>query len=186
MRQSVVAAALVAVMFSALAGCHHKPPQAPPPPPPAPATPPPAPPPPPEAPKVEDEYTRISKMDAAEIDKLGLFTEIHFDFDKSDLREPDREILAKNADTLKKYNFLKVTVEGHCDERGTAEYNLALGERRAKAAFDYLVSLGVPAERLKTVSYGKEVPLCADHNEDCWARNRRDHFTVTGKTTPTP
>jgi len=74
-----------------------------------------------------------------------------------------------------------VTIEGHADERGTVEYNLALGERRAKAAYDYLVSLGVAADRLKTVSYGKEVPLCQQSTEDCWARNRRDHFAVTGK-----
>jgi len=77
--------------------------------------------------------------------------------------------------------FLLLTVEGHCDERGTVEYNLALGERRARAAHDYLVSLGVPASRLKSVSYGKEAPLCRDSNEDCWARNRRAHFTMTGK-----
>ena len=74
---------------------------------------------------------------------------------------------------LKKYDFLRVTVEGHCDERGTVEYNLALGERRAKAAFDYLVSLGVPADRLKTVSYGKEVPVCSESTEACWQKNRR-------------
>ncbi len=73
-------------------------------------------------------------------------------------------------------------MEGHCDERGTVEYNLALGERRARAAYDYLVSLGVPADRLKTVSYGKEVPVCTESTEDCWARNRRARFTVTGKT----
>ena len=87
---------------------------------------------------------------------------IHFDFDKADMREGDRAVLAKNAEVLKKFDFLKVTVEGHCDERGTVEYNLALGERRAKAAYDYLVSLGVPADRLKTVSYGKEIPVCSE------------------------
>jgi peptidoglycan-associated lipoprotein len=184
MKQSVVAAALVAVAFAALTGCHHTKPQAPPPPPPpAPATPPPAPAPPPTAPPM-DEYTRIKGMDTAEIDKLGLFADIRFDFDKADLREADRQTLAKNADNLKKFDFLKVKVEGHADERGTVEYNLALGERRAKASYDYLVSLGVPAQRLTMVSYGKEVPLCTEHTEDCWARNRRDHFTVTGKTTP--
>jgi peptidoglycan-associated lipoprotein len=73
-------------------------------------------------------------------------------------------------------------VEGHCDERGSVEYNLALGERRAKAAYDYLSSLGVASDRMKTVSYGKEVPLCQEATEECWARNRRDHFAVTGKT----
>jgi peptidoglycan-associated lipoprotein len=184
MRQSVVAAALVVALFAAVSGCHKTPPKAPPPPPPpAPATPPPAPAPPPTTPPV-DEYTRIKNMDTAEIDKLGLFADIRFEFDKADLRESDRQTLAKNADNLKKFDFLKVKVEGHADERGTVEYNLALGERRAKASYDYLVSLGVPAQRLTTVSYGKEVPLCTEHSEDCWARNRRDHFAVTGKTTP--
>jgi peptidoglycan-associated lipoprotein len=91
-------------------------------------------------------------------------------------------VLSKNADVLKKFDFLKVTLEGHCDERGTVEYNLALGERRAKAAYDYVVSLGVPADRLKTVSYGKEIQVCNDANEACWQRNRRAKFTVTGKT----
>ena len=79
-------------------------------------------------------------------------------------------------------DFLRITVEGQCDERGTVEYNLALGERRSRADYDYLVSLGVPADRLKTVSYGKEFPVCAASTEDCWQKNRRAHFTVTGKT----
>jgi peptidoglycan-associated lipoprotein len=121
-------------------------------------------------------------MSADEIDRLGLLTDIHFDYDKFDLREGDRQLLSKNAETLKRFDFIKITIEGHCDERGSVEYNLALGERRAKAAFDYLASLGVEAGRMKTVSYGKEVPLCQESNEDCWARNRRDHFAVTGKT----
>ena len=90
-------------------------------------------------------------------------------------------MLAKNAEVLKKFDFLRITVEGHCDERGTVEYNLSLGERRAKAAYDYLVSLGVPADRLKTVSYGKEITVCSEDTEDCWARNRRAKPTVTGK-----
>jgi peptidoglycan-associated lipoprotein len=184
MKKSVlIVLALTTVV--ALTGCKKKMPPAPPPPPPAaPETPPPAPPP---APKAEvapqvDEYARIRAMGADEIDRLGLLADIHFDFDKSDIREGDRAVLSKNADVLKKYDFLRVTVEGHCDERGTVEYNLALGERRAKAAYDYLVTLGVPAERLKTVSYGKEVPLCQESNETCWQRNRRAKFTVTGKT----
>ena len=92
---------------------------------------------------------------------------------------PTSPCSAKNADVLKKFDFLKVTVEGHCDERGSVEYNLALGERRAKAATDYLVGLGVPADRLRTVSYGKEVPVCSEHTEDCWARSRRAHFTIS-------
>ena len=129
-----------------------------------------------------DEYARLRAMSAEDLEKSGILSEVYFDFDKADIREADRATLAKNADALKRFDFLRVTVEGHCDERGTVEYNLALGERRAKAAFDYLVSLGVPAERLKTVSYGKEVPVCSQSSEDCWQRNRRAHFTVTGKT----
>jgi peptidoglycan-associated lipoprotein len=144
--------------------------------------PPPAPPPPapPTAPQV-DEYARIKAMSSDEIDRLGLLAEIHFDFDRADIREADRPVLSKNADVLKKFDFLLITVEGHCDERGTVEYNLALGERRSKAAYDYLVSLGVPANRLKTVSYGKEIQLCQEATEDCWFRNRRAKFTVSGK-----
>ena len=175
---------LAVVLTGALVGCGKTPPPAPPPPPPAaPATPPPAPPPPPKpdiAPQA-NEYERLKGMAVDEIDRAGLLEEIHFDFDKSDIRDADRPILSRNADNLKKFDFIRVTIEGHCDERGTVEYNLALGERRAKAAHDYLVSLGVPAERLKTVSYGKEIPVCHEASEDCWARNRRARFTVTGK-----
>jgi peptidoglycan-associated lipoprotein len=181
----VVLALTVATAFTA---CGKKTPPAPPAPPPpvAPEAPPPAPPPPPppkaEVAPVVDEYARLHAMSAEDIEKAALLKEVYFDFDKSDIREADRATLSKDADALKRFDFLRVTVEGHCDERGTVEYNLALGERRAKAAYDYLVSLGVPAERLKTVSYGKEVPVCTQSSEDCWQRNRRAHFTVTGKT----
>jgi len=181
-RQLCVLAVLISV--AGFAGCGHKGTRvaAPAPAPAAPATPPPAPAPeaPESAPPV-DEYARIKAMGSDEIDRLGLFADIHFDYDEYALRDADREVLNKNAEALKKFDFIKVTVEGHCDERGSVEYNLALGDRRAKAAFDYLVSLGVPAARLKTVSYGKEIPLCQDSNEECWSRNRRDHFSVTGK-----
>ena len=182
MKQTVVVALLATLAFAA---CGHPPkPSAPPPAPVAPATPPPAPPPSREAAPaaVVDDYVRLKAMSSEEIDRMGLLGEIHFDYDKADLREGDRAVLSKNAEVLKKFDFLKVTVEGHCDERGTVEYNLALGERRAKAAYDYVVSLGVPADRLKTVSYGKEVQVCNDANEACWQRNRRAKFTVTGKT----
>jgi peptidoglycan-associated lipoprotein len=147
----------------------------------APVAPPPAPAPAERArPAPVDEYERLKGMSAQEIDGLDLFGEIHFDFDRSDLREEDRALLEKNAEILRKFDFLSVTVEGHCDARGTVEYNLALGERRAKVTRDYLVSLGVPVPRLRSASYGKEAPLCRDSNEDCWARNRRAHFAVTG------
>jgi peptidoglycan-associated lipoprotein len=186
MRQTVLAVALAGLI--ALPACHKGgpkggPPPLPTPPPVAPATPPPAPEPPPsrEIAPVEDEYSRMRKMATDEIERMGLLSEIHFDYDRADIRDADRPALTKNADALKKFDFLRVTIEGHADERGTVEYNLALGERRAKAAHDYLVSLGVAPDRMKAVSYGKEVPLCQQSTEDCWARNRRDHFAVTGK-----
>ena len=94
-----------------------------------------------------DEYARMKEMATDEIDRMGLLKDIHFDYDSADLRDADRQVLAKNAEVLKKFDFLKITIEGHCDERGTVEYNLALGERRARAAYDYLVSLGVAADR---------------------------------------
>jgi peptidoglycan-associated lipoprotein len=178
------ALAVAVVLGLMLPGCGKKVPPPPPPAPPpvVPATPPPAPPPAPVADvKPLDEYGRLQGMDADQLDKMGLLAEIHFDLDSSDLREQDRQALTQNGEVLKKYDFLAITIEGHCDERGSVEYNLALGERRAKTAYDYLVSLGVPAQRLKPVSYGKEIPLCSESNEACWARNRRAHFTVTGK-----
>jgi peptidoglycan-associated lipoprotein len=180
MRQKPLLFAIM--LLAAIGACKKAPPPQPPAPPPAPATPPPAPTPPPDVAPQVDEYTRVKNMAVDEIDRLGLLQDIHFDFDRSDIREGDRQILSKNAETLKKFDFLEITVEGHADERGTVEYNLALGERRAKAAADYLISLGVAADRIKTVSYGKEVPLCQESTEDCWARNRRAHFAVTGKT----
>jgi len=104
-----------------------------------------------------------------------------FDYDKTDIRADARDVLAANATWLKKYPSVQLTVEGHTDERGTAQYNLALGDRRANAAKDYLVSLGVDASRVKTVSYGKERPFANGHDEDSWQKNRRAHFVVTGK-----
>ena len=178
--------ALILAM-AVLPACHHKPKGGPPtaaptPPPAVPAAPPPAPAPAAPEQPVVDEYERLRQTASDEIEKMGLLADIHFDYDKAELREGDRQILARNAETLKKFDFLRIKVEGHCDERGSVEYSLALGQRRATAAHDYLVSLGVGADRLETVSYGKEVPLCQESTEECWARNRRDHFAVTGKT----
>ena len=183
MKKSTLLAVLL-VAAAGLPGCGKKPAPQPPPPPVAPPTPAPAPTPVP-TPKpvaVEDDYTKFSKMSVDELDRLKLFESVHFDYDKFDLREADRKVLAQNAEKLKKFDFIKVKVEGHCDERGTAEYNTALGEKRAKAAYDYLVSLGVPAARLSAVSYGKEIPLCTESTESCWAQNRRGQFSVSGKT----
>ena len=180
MRHSTLAFALALAV--AVAGCGPKTPKpSPPAPPAAPETPPPAPQPPPEPAPTLNEYDTLRQKSIDELEKMGLLGDIHFDLDRADLRDPDRALLSQNADTLKKFDFLRITVEGHCDERGSVEYNLSLGERRAKAAYDYLVSLGVDASRLKTVSYGKEVPLCQESNEECWARNRRAHFAITGK-----
>ncbi len=100
----------------------------------------------------------------------------YFDYDKADIRPDARDALSKTADFLKGHPQFKVTIEGHCDERGSTEYNLALGQRRADAVKQYLVSLGVPADRLATVSFGKEKPFCQEHAEPCWQQNRRGHF----------
>jgi peptidoglycan-associated lipoprotein len=104
--------------------------------------------------------------------------DVYFDFDKYDIRPPDAKVLDANATWLKSNPNHLVLIEGHCDERGTNEYNLALGERRAKSAMNYLVSQGVQASRITIISYGEERPTCTQKNEDCWAKNRRAHFLV--------
>jgi peptidoglycan-associated lipoprotein len=106
---------------------------------------------------------------------------VFYALDSSDLDQAGQQVLNGNADVLRKYPSWVITIEGHCDERGTAEYNLALGERRALAAKTYLVSLGIPADRLRTVSYGKEFPFDPGHDEGAWSKNRRAHFVVTSK-----
>ncbi|HJU83259.1 MAG TPA: peptidoglycan-associated lipoprotein Pal [Holophagaceae bacterium] len=104
---------------------------------------------------------------------------IHFDFDKSDIKENDRATLQGIADFMKKFADVKIQIAGHCDERGTNEYNLALGNRRTASALAYLKSLGVDEARISTISYGKERPLCTESNEACWSQNRRDEFSVS-------
>jgi peptidoglycan-associated lipoprotein len=116
-----------------------------------------------------------------EINADSPLRDVPFDFDSAVLLDSARPILDQTAEWLRTYPTVTLLVEGHCDERGTVEYNLALGERRATAAFNYLVSLGIPASRLKTISYGKEFPLDPGHTEEAWARNRRAHFEVTSK-----
>ena len=106
----------------------------------------------------------------------GPLKEIYFDFDKYDLSSEARSILKANADWLRANPGVNVEIEGHCDERGTTEYNLALGAKRARSAMDYLVSLGVAPARIKTISYGEELPSCKEKNEDCYRKNRRDRF----------
>ena len=115
-------------------------------------------------------------------DLLAQTSDAFFDYDKSSLRPDARTALSQDATTLreifKDFQRAKVTVEGHCDERGSAEYNLALGDRRAKEARDYLVEFGVPSAQLTTISYGKERPQCTEHNEECWQKNRRAHLSA--------
>jgi peptidoglycan-associated lipoprotein len=108
----------------------------------------------------------------------GPLKEIRFDFDSYDLTSEARAILQANAAWLKANPSANVEIEGHCDERGTTEYNLALGAKRARAALDYLISLGIPATRIRTTSYGEELPLCKDSTENCYEKNRRDRFVA--------
>jgi peptidoglycan-associated lipoprotein len=111
----------------------------------------------------------------------SLLKDIHFNFDKYDIRPGDAAILKENAALLKKFPNVKIQIEGHCDARGTIEYNLALGERRANRTKDYLLSLGISTARISTISYGKERPLDPGQNEEAWAKNRRAHTVITAK-----
>jgi len=115
-------------------------------------------------------------------DYLNKLLDAYFDFDKSDLRADAQSALNSNSSELRsllqEFPNTKFVVEGSCDERGSPEYNLALGERRAKAATEFLTQIGVPAERLTTISYGQERPVCTDHDENCWQKNRRAHLSV--------
>lgn len=135
----------------------------------------PAPPPPPPKQEVRPRAT-LSELLSQQVQ------DIYFDYDKSDIREDARATLTRNADALKsilqEFSNATIVIEGHADERGSAEYNLALSDRRAQAARDFLTQLGVSGDRLRVVSYGKERPQCTDSNEDCWQRNRRAHFTA--------
>lgn len=109
----------------------------------------------------------------------GPLSDIHFDYDDYTIRPQDGEVLRSNARWLTDHSGSHVQVEGHTDERGSEEYNLALGAKRAQAAKDYLTTLGISGDRISTISYGKELPLCTEHTDDCWAQNRRDHFVVS-------
>ncbi len=157
-------AAIVAVIV--LAGCTTKPQpapqQAPPPPPPPPAV----------------QQSSVVPGSAEDL-RVNVGDTVHFAYNKSDLDAEDQSILQRQAAWLQKYPVVRVQIQGNCDERGTREYNLALGARRASAAKDYLVSLGVSPARVDTISFGKERPICSESNEDCWARNRRGVTAIT-------
>lgn len=131
-----------------------------------------------QAPSMSD-HSGEGKKTTAQIDQLkSALEKIYFDFDSYNLSEKSRASLVKNAELIKKVSAVKVQIEGNCDERGSAEYNLALGEKRAKVAVQYLVTLGIPAERLSVISFGKEKAADLGHNEAAWAKNRRDEFAV--------
>ena len=184
-------ACVVLVVATTVAACGgKKPPVArPAPPPPAStgstASRPPAPPEPVAEPTiVPQEPIRDERIASASLDDLNRNSPLKpafFDYDSSELSDEAQRALNENAGLLKQYTSWTVTIEGHCDERGTAEYNLALGERRAVAARAYLVSLGISADRLRTVSYGKEFPFDPGHDEPAYAKNRRAHFVITAK-----
>jgi peptidoglycan-associated lipoprotein len=116
-----------------------------------------------------------------ELRRRGFSPDVYFAFDDSSLNDDARAKLSRNADLLKTQSRFNLTIEGHCDERGTPEYNLALGERRANSVKGYLGSLGVGAERMRTISYGQERPVCTQHEESCWSQNRRAHMVITGR-----
>ena len=183
MKQSLKAGSITLVAVAFVVACSSKPPAAPPPAPTPVSTPtvvtvePVATPAPMPAPRVEADDIRAKSL----VEISSYLKPAFFDYDKADIRGDSRDVLATNATWLKRYSSVQFTIEGHTDERGTAQYNLALGDRRANAAKDYLVSLGVDASRIKTVSYGKERPFATGHDEDSWQKNRRAHFVVTAK-----
>ncbi|MCU0249469.1 MAG: peptidoglycan-associated lipoprotein Pal [Vicinamibacterales bacterium] len=184
-----VLAGIVAASLALGACAPKKPPVARPLPPPPPPTTQEAPPPPPPAPVAERPVVAPppiaeDPMMSRSVDELNRDSPMrvaYFGYDSAELSAEARAALDANAAILKKYPTWTVTVEGHCDERGTAEYNLALGERRAVAAQSYLVALGIPASRVKIVSYGKEFPFDPGHDDAAWTKNRRAHFVITGK-----
>ncbi|MEP7309272.1 MAG: OmpA family protein [Acidobacteriota bacterium] len=192
-RRLALIVALTAVVTAACAKKLPPPasPAPPPPPPPVaaarpPTPPPPSPPPPPPpvaapapAPLTEDEVFARKSLDQLNAERP--LSDVLFDLDKAEIRDDARPLLQKNADWMKRWTSAVMAVEGHCDSRASSEYNLALGNRRAVAVKDYLVSLGVQGNRLTVVSKGKEQPVCTEDNEACWQRNRRGHFLITAK-----
>jgi len=189
MKRFASGAALVLVVALSAGACAKKPVETPPPaattPPPAetkPAPPPPPPAPPPAAqpaPPTEDEL--FAKETLEELNRRAPLADVLFAYDSAELTEPSRTTLQKHLQWLNRWTSTKVMVEGHADSRGTDEYNLALADRRARAVRDYLVSLGLVADRITIVSKGEEQPVCQEEAEACWQQNRRGHFLFTEK-----
>jgi peptidoglycan-associated lipoprotein len=184
--------AIVLVVVLTVTACSRPtpPPAAPPPAPPpaatAPAPPPPPPPPPPQQPPAQTQrpLTEDEIFAKKTVDQLNAerpLADVSFDYDQFTVRDDQRGALQKNADYLRRWTSVRVSIEGHADMRGTNEYNLALGERRANAVREYLAGLGIAADRLTVLSKGEEEPLCTDDAEGCHARNRRGHFVITAK-----
>ena len=193
LRRCVWLTAIALLVVTTVTACSRRtPPPAPPPPAPPVATtpaPPPAPPPPPPAqpkpeppvakPLTEDEI--FAKKTVEQLNAERPLAEVFFDYDQFTIRDDQRGALQKNAEYLKRWPSVRISVEGHADERGTAEYNLALGERRANSIMEYLTGLGVAGTRMVVVSKGKETPACREMTEECHARNRRVLFIITAK-----
>jgi peptidoglycan-associated lipoprotein len=188
MHSRIIILSLLSIALLAAAGCARRQkattaPEAAPPPAVAEAAP--APEPLPEAPAAPAAEPDPLAGDLASVNEYlrrqGLLADIYFDYNEARLTDQARENLARSAELLRQYPQFLVTFEGHCDERGTPEYNLALGERRAFIARDYLRSLGIGEGRLRTMSYGEERPVCSDSAEACWRQNRRAHPMVTGR-----
>jgi peptidoglycan-associated lipoprotein len=192
LRGCVSLTAITLVMVIALTGCAKKkvpPPAPPPPPPPVAAAPPPPPPrpapapapaPPPAArPLTEDEI--FARKTVADLNAEKPLADVQFNYDMATIRDDQRAVLQKNADYLKRWTSVRVSIEGHADSRGTNEYNLALGDRRATAVKEYLVGLGITTDRMVVISKGEEEPLCREEVESCFIQNRRGHFVITAK-----
>jgi len=192
MKRSFRVCATVAMLAVALTGgaCGKKPPvvdppkpeAAPAPPPTKPVTPPPPKPaPPPDPPRTPTEDEIFKSMSLDDLNKKGVLSDVFFGLDSTELNPEARAAIQKNIDYMKRWTSTKIMVEGHADSRGTNEYNLALAERRAGAVRDYLVSLGLAADRVTIVSKGEEAPFCTEEAENCWQQNRRGHFLFTAK-----
>ena len=182
MKKFLIYALAIVLVFSFAVSCKKKPKEVPPPPPQAQE--------PPKGEKVEQPVVKepvLSEEDIylqkslEQINKEKPLANIYFDYDKALIRDDARPVLEANSGWLAKFKTIKILIAGNCDERGTEEYNMALGEKRAKAAMDYLATLGVSAGRMKIISYGKSQPVDPGHNEAAWQKNRRDEFLVIEK-----
>jgi peptidoglycan-associated lipoprotein len=190
-RRYVWLTAMMLLVVLTVSACSKKVPPPPPPPPeppaaPAPPPPPPPPPPapapaPPPAPRALTEEEQFARKTLDQLNAEMPLGDVSFDYDMSAIREDQRGLLQKNADYMRRWTTIRVTIEGHADQRGTNEYNLALGERRGNAVKDYLGSLGIAADRMTVISKGEEAPLCTEMTESCYERNRRGHFIITAK-----